>query len=285
MRNVKLTLAYDATDFHGWQIQPGETTVQGVLRDTLRQITQEDIVVHGAGRTDAGVHAWGQVANFKTESRLGPSDFLRACNALLPHTVRVREAEEAGPDFHARWSATAKTYRYRIHGGAVQSPFGRRYALYEPRPLDFAAMGEAAAQFLGRHDFASFAASSGCEDVDRERDTVKDILQSEVLRTPLACALAAGDTAEDEWVYVVRGRSFLRYMVRKMVGTLLEVGLGRLAPSDIPSILERRDRASSGPTAPPHGLCLMSVEYAEVSAESAGEHSANAASANAVVSR
>ena len=160
MRNLKLTLAYDGTDFHGWQIQPGVATVQGTLTEALHKITQDSVALCGAGRTDAGVHAWGQVANFKTISELSPETFGRALNALLPPTIRVRNVEEVSPDFHARWLAHAKTYRYRIYRGAVLSPFVRQYVLHDPHPLDFAAMAEAARYFQGEHDFASFAAST-----------------------------------------------------------------------------------------------------------------------------
>jgi tRNA pseudouridine38-40 synthase len=270
MRNIKLTLAYDGSEFHGWQIQRGQPTVQGVVREVLQRITQEEVSVNGAGRTDAGVHAWGQVANFKTQSQLSPEDFLRACNALLPPSVRVRIAEEADPDFHARWLAKAKTYRYRIYRGRVVPPFCWRYVLHDPHPLDLAAMAEAARHFEGQRDFSSFAASSGSEGVDQERDSIRNVFRSQFLRAPATApeqpeeyAQAEHLGAEDEWIYVVRGQSFLRNMVRKMVGTLLEVGRGRMAASDIPAILERRDRACSGPTAPPQGLCLASVDYAE----------------------
>ncbi len=275
MHNIKLTLAYDGTDFHGWQIQPGQPTIQGVLADVLRKITQEKLSVRGAGRTDAGVHARGQVAHFKTQSELTPSEFQRALNALLPATIRVLATEEVGPDFHARWQALAKTYSYRIFRGRVVPPFAWRYVLHYPYPLDARAMGEAARLFEGEHDFTSFAASSGSEDGDRERTTVRVVYRSEVLSCPSAKVggqgfdpemavrgqTAALDPEADELVYVVRGRSFLRYMVRKIVGTLLEVGRGKLAVADIPRLFELRDRSRSGPTVPPQGLCLVSVEY------------------------
>jgi tRNA pseudouridine38-40 synthase len=270
MRNIKLTLAYDGGDFHGWQMQPGLPTVQGAIRDVLQQITQEDLTVNGAGRTDAGVHAWGQVANFKTESQLTTADFLRACNALLPPTIRVRAAEEAHADFHARWLAKAKTYQYRICRDRVVPPFCWRYVLHDPHPLDFAAMADAARHFEGERDFTTFAASSGSEDVDQDRSPIRNVFRSEFLQAPTPGMAAEqhhqfiSPLAEEEWIYLVRGQSFLRNMVRKMAGTLLEVGRGRLAASDIPALLERRDRTCSGPTAPPQGLCLAAVEYADV---------------------
>ncbi len=276
MRNIKLTLAYDGTDFCGWQVQPGKPTIQGTLNDVLRKITQEEIMVHGAGRTDAGVHAEGQVAHFRTESGLAPFQFERALNALLPPTVRVCAAQEVDGRFHARHEAIAKTYVYRIYRGAVVPPFLWRFVLHYPYPLDEYAMRAAAPLFEGEHDFTSFAAPSGAEEESgrgREFSPVKVILQSELR------IAASGETANGaggaralenhepgyELVYLVRGRSFLRYMVRKMVGTLLEIGRGRMSPHDIERLYEVRDRSRSGPTVPPHGLCMQSVEYEEAS--------------------
>ncbi|MDE3109643.1 MAG: tRNA pseudouridine(38-40) synthase TruA [Acidobacteriota bacterium] len=251
MRNWKLTIAYDGADFHGWQIQPGVPTIQGALNDVASRITQEKIVVHGASRTDAGVHALGQVAHFKTRSAIPADELQRALNALLPPSIRIIAAEEVGPDFHARWLAQAKTYRYRIFRGAVLPPFEYRRALHYPGSLDEVAMCAAAREFEGEHDFETFAASSGSEDDDRDRSTVRVIHSSEIIR----------EAERDEIAYVVRGQSFLRYMVRKIVGTLLEVGKGRLAPADIPKLFEARDRSRSGPTVPPEGLYLVSLEY------------------------
>ena len=254
MHNIKLTLAYDGTDFSGWQIQVGRPTIQGALVDVLRNLTQESLTVHGAGRTDAGVHALGQVAHFKTRSELSPAEFQRACNALLPAAIRVVAAEEVGPDFHARWGSLAKTYRYRIYRGRVAPPFLWRYVLHYPYPLNAAAMQQAALLFVGTHDFASFAASTGSEEDDRGRSTVREIYRAEIIE-------AVGG---EEMLFEVRGKSFLRFMVRKMVGTLLDVGRGRLGPGDIPRLFELCDRSKSGPTVPPQGLCMVSVEYADL---------------------
>jgi len=251
MRNIKLTISYDGASFHGWQVQPGLPTIQGLLNDAACIITQEKIVVHGASRTDSGVHALGQVAHFKTLSGLPAAEFQRALNALLPAAIRIVDAEEVGPDFHARWQARAKTYRYRIYRGRVLPPFEFGRALHYPWPLDEEAMVAAARQFEGEHDFTSFAASSGSEEDDGARNMVRVIHTSELVRRQ----------TNEELEYCVRGQSFLRYMVRKMVGTLVEVGKGRLAISDIRRILEMRDRSSSGPTAPPEGLYLVSLEY------------------------
>jgi tRNA pseudouridine38-40 synthase len=253
MRYFKLTIAYDGTDFHGWQIQAGKPTIQGEIVSVLRRITQDQTILHGAGRTDAGVHALGQVASFRTQSGLSALEFQRALNALLPPTIRIVAAEEVGPDFHARWSAISKTYRYRLYRGKVVPPALWRYVLHYPFPLDEDAMRAAASRFVGPHDFAAFAASTGSEDDDRERSTIREIYSSELVRS---------DEGQ-ELVYTVRGRSFLRYMVRKMVGTLLEVGRGKLTPDDIFRLYELRDRSKSGPTVPPQGLCMVEVTHDE----------------------
>jgi tRNA pseudouridine38-40 synthase len=251
MKNIKLTIAYDGAEFHGWQSQPGVTTIQGAINDAARKITQENIVAHGASRTDAGVHALGQVAHFKTRSPLTAIEIQRALNALLPPAIRIVNAEEMGHDFHSRWQSQAKTYRYRIYRGRVLPPFDYGRVLHYPWPLDEEAMAAAARLFEGEHDFSSFAASSGSEDDDRDRNMQRLIYSSEIVRA------AEGEEID----YVVRGQSFLRYMVRKIVGTLIEVGRGRLRAADIPELFELRDRAKSGPTMPPEGLYLVSLEY------------------------
>ena len=267
MRNIKLTIAYDGTDFSGWQSQPGQRTVQGTLTDILEKLTQRRLMIHAAGRTDAGVHAAGQVVNFKTQSEMPAEEFQRAFNALLPPSIRVNAAEEVGPDFHARWEALAKTYRYRIFRGRVVPPFLWRYVVQDSLELDFGAMDAAARQFTGEHDFSTFAASSGSEEDDRERTTVRTIYESEWTRTP---AEPGRDDSGEEWVYGVRGRSFLRHMVRKLVGTMIEIGRGRLAPEDVLKLIDLRDRSKSGMTAPAQGLCLESVEYPDPAHSLAG---------------
>ena len=253
MRYFKLTIAYDGTDFHGWQIQADKPTVQGEIVSVLRRLTQENTQLQGAGRTDAGVHALGQVASFRTQSGLSALEFQRALNALLPQTIRIVDAEETGPDFSARWSARSKTYRYRIYRGRVVPPMLWRYVLHYPFPLDEKAMEDAASRFVGVHDFTSFAASTGSEDDDKERNMQREILAAELKRT---------EDGEELW-FTVDGRSFLRYMVRKMVGTLLEVGRGKLQPQDIERLYESKDRSKPGPTVPPQGLCMVKVEHDE----------------------
>jgi tRNA pseudouridine38-40 synthase len=254
MRNIKLTLAYDGAKFHGWQMQPGVPTIQGALADAVRKITQEPAMIHGASRTDAGVHALGQVASFRTSSALTVKELQRALNALLPAEIRVVAVEEMGPDFHARWQAMEKTYHYRIFRGEVVSPFDYQRVLHYPYPLDEDAMIAAAKCFAGEHDFSSFAASSGSEETDKDRSPVRVVCRSEIERRP----------ERQELVYVVTGKSFLRYMVRKIVGTLLDVGRGKLRVEDIARLFEMRDRSASGPTAPPEGLYLVSLKYPEI---------------------
>jgi tRNA pseudouridine38-40 synthase len=253
MRYFKLTIAYDGTDFHGWQIQAEKPTIQGEIVNVLRRLTQEHVYLHGAGRTDAGVHALGQVGSFRTQSALSAEEFQRALNALLPQTIRIVGSEEVGPDFDARWSARGKIYRYRIYRGKVVPPMIWRYVLHYPFPLDEEAMRDGAARFAGTHDFASFAASTGSEEDDKERSTEREIFSTELVRT----------ADDEELVFTVRGRSFLRYMVRKMVGTLLDVGRGRLKPEDIDRLYELRDRSKSGPTVPPQGLVMVEVQHEE----------------------
>ena len=253
MRYFKLTIAYDGTEFHGWQIQSNKPTIQGEIVKILRQITQEGTVLHGTGRTDAGVPAIGQVASFKTQSALSAAEFQRALNALLPESIRIMKAEEVGPDFNARWSARGKVYRYRLYRGKVVPPMLSRYVLHYPFPLDEEAMRAAAARFVGVHDFASFAASTGSEEDDKERSTEREIFSTELVRSP----------DNEELVFTVHGRSFLRYMVRKIVGTLLDVGRGKLTPEDIDRLFELKDRSKSGPTVPSQGLCMISVDHEE----------------------
>jgi tRNA pseudouridine38-40 synthase len=253
MHYFKLTIAYDGTDFHGWQVQKNKPTIQGELISVLRRLTQEEIQVNGSGRTDAGVHALGQVASFRTQSPLSAQEFQRALNALLPKAIRIVAAEETGPAFNARFSAKGKTYRYRLYRGKVVPPFLWRYVLHYPFPLDEEAMKEAAGHFVGAHNFSSFAASTGSEDDDKERNMVREIYSAELQRT---------EDGDELW-FTVHGHSFLRYMVRKMMGTLLEVGRGRLVPAEIDKLFEMKDRSKSGSTMPPQGLCMVRVEHQE----------------------
>jgi tRNA pseudouridine38-40 synthase len=280
MRNFKITICYDGSEFFGWQMQPGKATVQGALVEVASKLTQENVQILGSGRTDAGVHALGQVAHFKTASEsLDARGFLRAFNALLPAAVRVVDAEEVGSKFNSRHDAVAKTYQYRIYRGRILSPFERKYVMHDPYPLDVAAMAEAARHFEGTFDFTSMAASTGDEELDEKRVTTRTIFSSRFfvrssnsftrdgflggVSADVIGAVEDGKIEADELVYVVRGKSFMRYMVRKMVGTLLDVGRGKLKAGDIRGIIEAKDRARSGGTAPAQGLYLVAVEYGE----------------------
>lgn len=250
-RNLKITLAYDGADFSGWQVQPDRPTVQGLLAEAIERGTGTKVLPQGSGRTDAGVHALAQVATCAIESPIPAANLVIVLNDLLPPSIRVRTVEEAAREFHARKSARAKTYRYRIYRGDICPPFLARYVYHHPYPLDEPAMMAAANVILGEHDFTSFAAvdpEKGCE--EEERSKVRSISYSRWERRQ-----------GDELVYVVKGNGFLHHMVRNLVGTYLLVGKGSLSTADFRRILEAKDRSAAGPTAPASGLYLVSVEY------------------------
>lgn len=249
-RNLKLTLAYDGTNFSGWQVQPELETVQGTLASVIRRLTGENVLPQGSGRTDAGVHALAQVASFATESPIPVENFQKALNDLLPASIRVLEVSEVAVGFHARKSARAKTYRYRIFRGPVCLPFLARYVWHFPYPLDEDAMVCAAGEVVGEHDFTSFAA------VDAEKG--QDEGEGSNVRTIFS---SSWERQRDELIYTVRGNGFLHHMVRNLVGTFLLVGKGTLQVEDIRRILEARNRSAAGATAPASGLFLVSVEY------------------------
>jgi len=240
--NHKLVLSYDGTDFHGWQRQPHKRTIQGTLEQALAKISGKHVAVLGAGRTDAGVHALAQVASFKAELRLPPENLRNALNALIPDDVRVLEVHTVGPDFHARRSAKSKIYRYRIFHARDASPFVVRYVLYWPYHLDMDRMKEAARLFVREDDFTPFSSN-------RELHPVRKVLRSEVRKSG------------KEILYTVEANGFLRYMVRAMVGTLLEVGRGRIAPEHVGELFQDKRRTLASPTAPAKGLCLVKVKY------------------------
>ncbi len=253
MRNLRLLIAYDGTDFHGWQRQPNLPTVQGRLEEAIGRIIGEPVNVHGAGRTDAGVHADGQVANFQTSCRVPCGNLQKALNDALPPAIRIRRVHEVAKDFHSRYAARAKTYRYRICQQEVCPPFLWRFVLQHPYPLDRARMAQAARLLKGEHDFTSFAAADGTNEDELQKlgSRVRRIFQSDILLNRRLRLI----------LYEIRGDGFLHHMIRNIVGTLMEVGRGQLAPEDISRILEARDRSRAGPTAPAQGLCLMRVEY------------------------
>ena len=249
-RNLKLILSYDGTDFAGWQVQPEASTVQGTLASGIGRVTGEKVLPQASGRTDAGVHALAQVVTFVTESSVPTANFVKALNDLLPPSIRVLQAAEAPADFHARHSARAKTYRYRIFRGAICPPFLARYVWHFPYPLDEDAMRRAAEFVAGEHDFTSFAAVD--PERGREQGAASNIRQVFSSRW---------ERIAEEFVYEVRGSGFLHHMVRNLVGTFILVGKGTLHPEDITRILAARNRSSGGPTAPASGLFLVGVEY------------------------
>lgn len=250
MRNLKLTLAYDGSDFSGWQVQPNSPTIQGTLASAIGRLTSENVLPQGSGRTDAGVHALGQVASFCTASRIPAENLVSALNDVLPPSIRVLRAEEMQNNFHARKSAQAKTYRYRIYRPAICPPFLARYVWHYPYPLNEEAMREAAASVEGEHDFTSFAAVDPERQLeDREVSNVRRIFSS------------AWQRDGDEFIYTVRGSGFLHHMVRNLVGTFLLVGKNTLTVSDMARILQTRQRSAAGATAPANGLYLVSLEY------------------------
>ena len=249
MRTFKLTVAYDGTRYAGWQRQDGADTVQERLEAALAEIEGHALTVLGAGRTDAGVHALGQVASVAISHPIPASSLLRALNAKLPRDVRVPEVREVSSDFHARFSATRKHYRYRIDRGAVANPLDRRYAWHVPETLDLGAMTRAGAALVGRHDFAAF--QSAANDAP-EASTIRTLFDLRV------------DAARESVVTIeVVGDGFLRHMVRAIAGTLVEVGLGRRSEGDMLRVLASRNRSRAGPTAPAHGLLLVSVHYSD----------------------
>ena len=248
MPTIKLTLAYDGTAYAGWQVQPGEKTVQAALEAAIEKVTGEQVRAIASGRTDAGVHALGQVVGFRTQTHL-PADVLqRALNAELPRDLAVLDAVEAEETFHPIRDAVRKRYRYAIHDGPTRHVFRRHYCWHYHRRLDAEAMARAARSLLGRHDFASFE-TSGAE----RKDSIRTVYELPVER---------GRGPQFDWITVeIEADGFLYNMVRAIVGTLVEVGRGAQDESWVAQVLAATDRRAAGPTAPPHGLFLVRVEY------------------------
>jgi tRNA pseudouridine38-40 synthase len=255
-RWLKLTVAYDGTAYAGWQIQPDLPTVQGTLEAAWQEITQQEVRVSAAGRTDAGVHALGQVAGLSTDSRLSNSELQRGLNAVLPDDVAVVRLEDAREGFHATHDAQTKTYRYQIHNGRTPDVFNRCYTWHYPQPLDAAAMHRAGQSLVGRHDFSSFE-SAGSE----RPDSIRTITELTVTRGGWLGSSVSSPPDCDSISIEVTGDGFLYNMVRAIVGTLVEVGKGARDVSWPADVLAARDRRQAGQTAPPHGLFLVSVQY------------------------
>ena len=244
--NFKITIEYDGSGFHGWQRQKGHRTVQEEIENALHTVTRQKIAVIGSGRTDAGVHALGQVASFKCLTRLGPGTIQKALNSLLPDAIVIRDCKPAAPTFHARYDARCKTYRYRILNHPLAVAVGRQYAWHIRRPLDLDAMRRAAAILVGRHDFSAFEGAGS-----PRSHAVRQVFRAFIDREEKAEFLAF-DIAAD---------GFLRFMVRNIVGTLVLVGSGKIGVADFEEILLSKERKRAGATAPPHGLFLMCVSY------------------------
>ena len=242
LQNYKIIISYDGTDYHGWQTQPENRTIQKMLENVLIKITKKQIFIIGAGRTDAGVHAQGQTAHFKTELSIKNKDFLNAFNSLLPDDIRIVSLERVDPDFHARKMVISKIYQYRIFNSPDISPFLMRYVLHWSLPLNITNMKKGAELFIREADFTPFSSN-------RTIYPVRKILHSGIIKKG------------NEIIYTVEARGFLKYMVRTMVGTLLEIGKGKISPQKIDEIFIQKKRSLNSPTAPSKGLCLINVTY------------------------
>jgi len=244
MRNVMVICEYDGTAYHGWQRQPNGISIQEVLEEKIGIITQKEIRLTASGRTDAGVHALNQVANFRTKTAIGCENLLKGINSLLPEDIVVKDLRDTDEDFHARYSAKSKVYTYRIFNNPVRSALYRNYSWHLRPPLDLGAMGQAAKLLEGRHDFSSFCAAGG----DSE-DHVRTVTTTSV-------------EMEDGIIsFTIEANGFLRYMVRNIVGLLVDVGRAIITPAEFKEIMDAKDRTRAGITAPPQGLFLREVRY------------------------
>lgn len=244
MKRVKLVVAYDGTNYHGWQVQDNGITIEEVLNRTISELVREDIKVIGASRTDAGVHACGNVAVFDTESRIPGDKFSFALNQRLPEDIRIQESCEVDADFHPRYADTVKTYEYNILNRRFELPSKRLYAAFCYYPMDIERMNQAAAYLVGEHDFKSFC-SAGAQ-----------------VQTTVRTIYAVNVTKEDDMVHIrITGNGFLYNMVRIIAGTLMQVGTGLMEPEQVKEILEARDRSKAGPTAVAKGLTLVEIRY------------------------
>jgi len=245
MRNFKLLIEYDGTRYCGWQRQPNGPTIQQEIESAIATMTRQPVVLIGSGRTDAGVHAIGQTAHFKCDTRISPEAFQNGLNSLLPDDIVIRKCTEIEPTFHARFAVKSKLYRYTIRNAPLPSAIGRNYEWWVRAPLDTTAMSSAAAHLVGEHDFKAFEGTGS-----PRAHTVRRVLRAELHRD-----------GETTLLFDIEAEGFLRYMVRNIVGTLVEVGRGRMAPGQVPAILASQDRDQAGPKAPAAGLCLIRVNY------------------------
>ncbi|MBA2880975.1 tRNA pseudouridine38-40 synthase [Desulfosalsimonas propionicica] len=246
MQTFKLIVEYDGTDFNGWQIQKTGRTIQGQIEKALFTMTRQPVRVTGSGRTDAGVHALGQSAHFRCQTRLTPDAFFSGLNSLLPEDIVIRSCTRESETFHARYDVRQKTYRYYILNRPLAPAIGRQYAWHIAKPIDIKAMVQAARHVKGTHDFGAF------ENTGSPR--------SHSIRT-ISTARFLTDAKDPQIIFEITANGFLRYMVRNILGTLVETGLGRMTPEEMPAILDSKDRSHAGATAPAHGLFLVDVEY------------------------
>ena len=244
MKNIKLTIEYDGKEFNGWQKQPNKLNIQGEIERAIKEITGEEVDLIGSGRTDAGVHSLGQVANFKTNSNLPIEKFAIALNTKLKQSIRIKKSEEVDERFHSRYNCKQKTYRYIINNGENASAIYRNLEYFVPNKLDIDKMRQAIKYFEGEHDFKGFKASG-----TSSKSSVREIYKTEIRK-------------EGERIIIeLTGNGFLYNMVRIIAGTLVDVGLGKINPIDIPEIILSKDRTKAGKTLPPYGLYLLKVEY------------------------
>lgn len=246
MRNIKMVIAYDGTQYHGFQVQnkTGLRTIQDELEKAIQKLTGEHVNVYGSGRTDAGVHAWGQVVNFVSNTRIPEEKIPYAMNSCLPRDIVVRDAKDVSADFHARFFAKKKTYCYSIYNARHFSPFYRYYSVHVPAKLDLEQMVRGAQYFIGEHDFTAYCAKNTAV-----TDHVRTIYNFKI------------EKEQEQFRFIVTGNGFLYNMVRIMTGTLLEVGENKRTPEEISVILKSKERKEAGMTLPPQGLCLWSVQY------------------------
>ena len=245
MRTIKLLIEYDGTNYQGWQVQPQGPTIQGMIEEKLALLTGEIIHLIGSGRTDAGVHAFGQVAHFKTKSQMEVHSIQRALNSLLPPDIVIQRAEEVEEDFHARKQSKSKVYEYRILNRNIRSPFHRGYAWHISQELDFEEMKKTTQRLVGEHDFSSFRSVGS-----PTRTAIRKVIRAEWKRGRDGIIL-----------FEIEANGFLKQMVRAIVGTLVEVGQGKISSEEFQRILDSKDRKRAGPTAPAHGLVLKEVKY------------------------